>query len=219
MKVKNFLFSSLGIIIVSFGVALVAVVNYGLDPWGVLFNGFALAWNKVSPFGFNILYGDAITIVSVFTVTIASFILKERWNYLSVIAGIVLGQFVNIFAAILSVFDFDGTPVKIIAIFVAMILIGIGISFTIIFPFFMSPVDYFSIAVDKLTPTNYGVTRVICDTSAVALGFIVVYALTQNFTESKIGFGTVIMFLLGGIIVNFCLTNMQKIFTNKTDDR
>lgn len=211
---KSIIGSVIGIIIIAFGVALIVKASIGIDPWGVFFNAMQMVYMSFKPtFMPAISFGDSITIISFFVVISASLIVKEKIKWLSIVGGILLGQFVNIWSWILQVFLFPkiniivlGTSIDMMSfllLIVGILILSFGVAITIYYPAIMSPVDYLMYALDvKIKHISYGVIRVISDITMTSLGALIILLLTHDFGKTRVGIGTVLMFLVTGIVID-----------------
>ncbi|MGL4662967.1 MAG: hypothetical protein ACRCV7_04745 [Culicoidibacterales bacterium] len=219
---KSIIGSVIGIIIIAFGVALIVKASIGIDPWGVFFNAMQTVYMSFKlDFMPAISFGDSITIISFFIVISASLIVKEKIKWLSIVGGIILGQFVNIWSLIFQIFYFPqmtvsifGASIDMVSLFllvVGILILSFGVAITIYYPAIMSPVDYLMYALDvKIKHISYGVIRVISDITMTSLGALIILLLTHDFGKTRVGIGTVLMFLVTGIIID----KVQKMLGN-----
>lgn len=225
--VKSTLYSIVGIIIIAFGVAMIVKANVGFDPWGVFFNAMKELYLAVKPSFFPVIQlGDSITIVNVFIVLLASFLVKEKIKWLSIAGGIVLGQFVNVWSAIISPIAFPQYfvvlgPVNLdlvgmIILVISIFILSLGIVVTIYYPTIQTPVDYLAYAIDKVIPAiNYGVLRVMSDCIAMCVGIIIVYGVTRDFAMTRVSVGTILMFMITGLVINLVKSITDKFMLPK----
>lgn len=206
--------SVVGIIVIAFGVSLVVKASVGIDPWGVFFNAMREVYMtyKLSSMP-TLTLGDSITIVNIFIVVISSLLVKEKIKWLSIVGGIVLGQFVNVWSFLLTNITFGQINVELfgstfnligyILLVLGIVVISFGIAITIHFPLVLSPVDYLAYALDKVvSPISYGVLRVISDISIAVLGMVIVLLVTGDFSRTRVGVGTILMFLVTGLVID-----------------
>lgn len=203
------LMSLIGIIFIALGLAIFVKAAIGLDPWGVLFNGSLNAYKTLLPKQLHIFqYGDMITLVSTLFVFIASYMKKESIKWLSIISGVVLGQCVNLWVALLgaplqtNIFN----PTSYILLILGIVALAVGSVVSLSFPILLSPVDYLILAIkDKFPKVKYGPVRIGADTSAVILGTIITLVFTQQMNLVLVNVGTVIMFFGIGFAINLLL--------------
>lgn len=216
------LMSLVGVIFLALGLATIVKAAIGLDPWGVLFFGVLSAYNKVTPLELHFIqYGDMITIVSTIFVLIASLMKKERIKWLSIVSGFFLGQFVNIWVAlwfsiqIPSVFIGSFNVMSLLILAFGIFTLSLGSTISLNFPMLMTPVDYLILAIKDYFPNReYGPVRIMADTSAVIVGYIITFIFTQNFFTASIGIGTILMFFCVGFVINLLIPFITPI-TNK----
>lgn len=223
-KTSRKLGSIIGIIIIALGVAIIVKANIGIDPWGVFFNAVQLVYMQFKPDFFpNMRFGDSITIVSFVIVMSASFLLKEKIKWLSIIGGVLLGQFVNVWSFILSgltPFKFDimllGLHIDLVSILmllIGIVILSLGVGLTIHCPFIMTPVDYLMYALDiKIKKVPYGIIRVISDICMTLIGTMIILFLTQDMSQTRVGIGTILMFLITGLVIDIFQRKMKKYF-------
>lgn len=221
--VIQFSMSLIGVILVAFGLAATVRASIGLDPWGVLFNSCLLTYKHFTPENLQlkfITYGNMITIISALFVVIASLLRKERLKVLSIISGIFLGTFVNLWIEILGKITFPTLfigPFNIVAILIVLfgiIVLSFGSSISLQFPILMTPVDYLVLAIkDRFPNQPYGIVRTCIDTSAVILGSIITYLVLFNITLIPLGLGTILNFFLIGYVINFISPRISPILT------
>lgn len=219
--------SSGGIIIIALGVAFIVKANIGIDPWGVFFNAMQMLYMGLKPaFLPGIQFGDSITLVSVVVVISASLILREKIKWLSIIGGVLLGQCVNIWLSLLQnvngpnwVVSFDSFSINIVSILglcVGIVILSVGVAITIHYPFILSPVDYLMYAIDvKIKHVPYGVIRVISDVIVTLVGACIIFLLTGGVDQTRIGVGTIVMFLVTGLIIDVFQSKMKRFVLKK----
>lgn len=218
--------SIIGIIVIAFGVAIIVKANIGIDPWGVFFNAMQTTYMMFkTSFMPSISFGDSITIISVFIVIIASILAKEKIKWLSIVGGVLLGQFVNVWSSIIQMFVFPNVKISLgiidfdiigmMLLVVGIIILSFGVAITIHYPFIMSPVDYLMYALDlKIKRISYGMIRVISDVSITCVGALIIILTTGDTAMTKVGIGTVVMFLITGLVIDKIQQNIGK-YVNK----
>lgn len=214
-KWKNAIVSGIGIIVIALGVALIVKANIGIDPWGVFFNATQMTYMAFRPEWLPaISFGDSITIISFVIVISASLLIKEKIKWLSIVGGILLGQCVNIWAYLL---QFVNIPVielhlgsisintvSFVFLVIGILILSFGVAITIHFPFIMTPVDYLMYAIDlKVPQIAYGIIRVISDITMTTIGALLILILTQDFSKTRVGIGTIILFFITGLVIDF----------------
>lgn len=215
----QFFMSFIGVILVAFGLAATVRGAIGFDPWGVLFNSCLLTYNKFTPQSWHIIaYGNMITIVSAFFVVIASLLRKERLKVLSIISGIFLGTFVQIWISLLLNITLPTLligPLNIVSILVVLfgiVVLSFGSSISLQFSMLMTPVDYLVLAIKERFPNHpYGIVRTCIDTSAVILGSIITFLVLFDITLVPLGLGTILNFFLIGYVINFISPRISPI--------
>lgn len=224
---KQLLGSVLGIAIIAFGVALIVKASLGIDPWGVFFNAMQMIYMtfKLS-FMPNISFGDSITIISFFIVIIASMLAKEKIKWLSIIGGVLLGQFVNVWSTVLQFVTFPEfklslgimsvDSVSLFLLITGILILSFGVAITIHYPYIMSPVDYLMYALDlRIHNLSYGVIRVISDVTMTSVGALLAMSLIGDPGKTKVGIGTILMFLITGLVIDKIQKKMGE-YINKT---
>lgn len=220
--------SVIGIIVIAFGVAIIVKASIGIDPWGVFFNAMQTVYMMCkTSFMPAISFGDSITIISIFIVIIASSLAKEKIKWLSIVGGVLLGQFVNVWSSILQIFVFPSIKVSLgitdfdiismCMLFVGIFILSVGVAITIHYPFIMSPVDYLMYALDlKIKRVSYGMIRVISDVSITCVGALIIILTTGDTAMTKVGIGTVVMFLITGLVIDKVQQNIGKYVNENT---
>lgn len=213
-RAKDMIVSVIGIAIIAFGVSFIVKASIGIDPWGIFFNAMQMTYMTFKPqFMPSLLFGDSIMIVSCFLVLIASCMLREKIKWLSIIGGVLLGQFVNAWSFFLQYlhvpsawFSIGGIAldgVNFLLLLIGILILSLGVAITIHFPFILTPVDYLMYALDiKIPFISYGLIRVFSDISISTVGVLMILSLTGDFGKTRIGVGTVVMLLITGLIID-----------------
>lgn len=218
----EFSMSLLSIIILAFGLAAIVIASIGFDPWGILFNGALLAYNKITPESLHFLkYGDMITIISTFFVFLVALVKRTKVKWLSILSGIFLGQFVNLW---INLWQFITIPniqfgifpfTSLLILTIGILALSLGSSIALSFSMLMSPVDYLISTISNTFSNHaYGHIRIIADTSAVIIGVIIVFAFTFSFNQTQVGVGTIILFFAVGYVINLILPSLTKLLSN-----
>ncbi|MDL2310447.1 YitT family protein [Peptostreptococcaceae bacterium OttesenSCG-928-C18] len=199
MKIKNFLykclFSFLGVVIITIGVAFLNVGNVGVDN----FTAFNTALGKI----FNLSLGTFQLLINIVFIIFVFIFGKKYIGFGTLITMTLIGFFIDFFTNLLSLYvTFEiNFIIKVLFLIFGTLLFTFGISLYISADFGIAPFDAISMILVDYTNIKYKYIRMLQDllfmTTALLLG-------------GPVGIGTIITCFFNGPFIDF--------FYNKISD-
>lgn len=198
VMIKKCMVLIIGIAISAFGISLFYALNIGTDPISVLVDG-----------EHNLMQLDYGTVTLINNIVLIVFGLIFARKYLhvgTVIGGLVMGPFINLFLAVLNpvITDTMSYFTKFVLLFPAVGLMGLGIAIVIGIEFGVG-------SMDLLTLTLRDVTKL--KLKWVKMGLDVIFTIAGYLMGGIIGAGTIVGVLLTGPIIGFLVPRLKKLFS------
>ncbi len=185
--IYSILFYIVGIIILSFGITMLLLSDFGVGPWDAFFVGL---YNQ-----FGLTVGSWIFIVGVILVFVNSYLLKSRINLPSLLTFFITGLFIDFWMLI--VFDhvvITDTIFQVALLIFGIICMGAGIGSYMQLEIARNPIDNLMIAVNYRTGLSLALSKMSLELMALLLAFII---------KGPIGIGTFVIALGIGPLVQF----------------
>ncbi|MDL2280991.1 DUF6198 family protein [Selenomonadales bacterium OttesenSCG-928-I06] len=197
-KIKPYLVFCLGVFIGAFGMALITKANIGLTPIACLPFVFYLATPLT--FGMTLCIMNMIFVLAQVAILGKDF---EKFQYLQFFVAFLLGFFVDINMYILKMFNPEIYFLKIAALILGCVIMGLGISIQIKQNLLLLPGDGLVKAICDKISQEFGYIKIAVDSAVVILAFFASLALLG--TIEGIREGTIILALLTGLCIKFFL--------------
>ncbi|XMB66825.1 hypothetical protein RI065_11140 [Mycoplasmatota bacterium zrk1] len=198
---KRLLFYFIGMTLIGFGVGFILIANVGVGPWDLFMANIVAATKS----NFTTLFG----IQSVILVTAGYILRKEKPNIgvlLIVITALYIGYLIDL---ILDNFNFMNTSVYgYIALISALVVINIGINIARITNIILPSIDFFVESLHIRTGISFGRVKQLIEFIVLVLGLGI--ALLYDL-PNKLWFGTIIILVCGGPLVNLFYSPVKKI--------
>ncbi|HWQ79503.1 MAG TPA: DUF6198 family protein [Anaerovoracaceae bacterium] len=204
--VKQYTVFIFGLFFISFGVAFVTKAELGTSPIAAIPYSLSLIIPKLS-------LGNWAIIFNILLVLIQLMILRKDANKVELLLQFAIsfffGFFIDLSMMVLSGFTPQAYPVKMISLMIGCAIIAFGVYLEVIADVVMLPNDAFVRTVAKALNKEYGVVRVISDSSmAVIAGVLCIILLGKL---SGVREGTVIVALIVGNIIRLFTSKLQKL--------
>lgn len=165
----------IGLMLYGLGVYLGIQANIGLAPWDAFAMGISIQT--------GLLFGNAALIVSL-VVLIVDFFLKEKIGFGTILNGILVGKFVDLYAWIGLMPKMDNFFVGIVVLLLGQVVICFASYFYIGAGFGCGPRDSLMVAMaKKLDKLPIGAVRALIEGTALLIGWLL---------GAKVGLGTII---------------------------
>ncbi|WP_456272206.1 YczE/YyaS/YitT family protein [Bacillus sp. AK031] len=188
-------FFSVGLIILTLGVALVIKANLGASSWD------ALAVGESTTFGITV--GTCVFINGIILIFINAFLLKKRPEVLAAVSIFIIGALIDFWLLIgLKNFAPDGIGVQSATLAVGILALGVGVAVYLQAKFPASPMDTIMIAISTRFGLSLRASRLISEGLALALAVAF---------GGAVGVGTVIVTLTLGFIVQYFFPKFEKL--------
>lgn len=187
LTLRRFTFYTLGILILTFGIALSILSNMGTSPFDALLVGLYRS------FGLSI--GSWEIVVGLFMVLCNALAEKRRPEYLALLTSFLTGLGIDFWMYLLS--DWlhpDALLSRIIYLAIGMVIGGLGIAINLQSHFAPNPMDRSMQVVRNLTGWNFAISRAMISIVLVLLALLF---------GGPIGVGTILSALFTGAIINF----------------
>lgn len=175
------IFFLVGLLIMGFGISLIAISNFGNGPWDAVNIGLS------EKSGLSI--GIAMNIVAFIQIIIGGIIRKEFPNFTTMITSIFLGLFVDFWMLFLGDIIINEILMKFTVFILALPITSIGISIYLVSNLPNTPLDYFMLAIKSKLNLSLMASKITSESIGLVLGFIL---------GGTIGIGTIIIILAIG---------------------
>jgi uncharacterized membrane protein YczE len=199
LYVKKIILLVIGVAVSALGVSLFYALNIGTDPISVFVDGLHSQ--------FNLDFGT-ITLINNSILIIFGLIFARKYLHIgTVIGGLVMGPFINIFLDMFKLIIVDAVPymARFVLLFPAVALLGLGIALVISLEFGVGSMDLLTLTLRDVTKINLRWIKIALDFVFTVIGFIL---------GGVIGAGTVVGVLLTGPVIGFALPRFKKLFSN-----
>ena len=192
MKYKKFLlntlFSIVGVLILSFGVAILNIGNVGVDPF--------TAFNIAVGGAFNITLGNFQLLMNIIMLVLLLVFGRKFLGLGTVISMTMIGYSVEFFTHLLDGFTIYQSNLifKIVTLILGSSIFSLGISIYIISGLGVAPYDGLTLLIEDKTSLKYRFLRVIQDSSFTLVAFLF---------NGPIGIGTIISAFFTGPLIDF----------------
>jgi len=196
--IKKSLAVIVGVIIASLGISLFYALNIGTDPMSVLVDG---EHNLM-----NVGYGTVTLINSVVLITFGLFFARKYLKIGTIIGGLLMGPLINIFVPLFSSLLGESTSfiIKVVLLFPAVALLGVGISLIISVNFGVGSIDLLVLTVRDATKIKL---------KWVKMAFDLLFTIAGYLMGGIIGVGTVVGVLFTGPIIDFTIPYWKKLLS------
>ena len=194
--IKRYIIFLIGLFIVSLGISFITKANLGTSPISSI--------PYVLSFGFDLTLGEFTILFSIVLIIFQIILLEDKFkvsSFLQIPASILFGYFIDLTTMFLWWLD----PVKYIsemaALFIGCCILAFGVYLEVLADVVMLPGESLVNAISIRFHTNFGNTKVCCDTTMAIIAIL----LSIVFMHSVKGVreGTVISAAICGFIVKF----------------
>lgn len=194
MVLQRFIFYSLGIFVLTFGIACTIQSTLGAGPFDALLVGlhrtFGLtvgSWEIV--LGFIMILSNALA-------------QKRRPEYFALVTSLITGVFIDFWLLMLSdIVNPEVFLTQLAWLLIGMIVGGLGIAINLQADFAPNPMDRSMLVIRKLTGFNLFISRGLLSIVLVIFAFIF---------SGAIGIGTLIYAVFSGLVINFFMPYVAK---------
>lgn len=188
-------FFLIGVFIMAFGIAIIAVSNFGNGSWDAVNIGLS------KKTGLSI--GLCMNIVAIIQIIIGGIINKEFPNFKTLITSIFLGMSIDFWMLFLGKIVVNEPFMKFIVFILALPILSVGISIYLVSKLPNTPLDYFMLAIKSKLNLSLMVSKMLSESIGLVLGFIL---------GGTIGLGTIIIILTIGPMIEFLQKPCNSIF-------
>ena len=190
LKKKNYLtylFYLIGVIILSFGITVTIVSNFGAGSWDALNVGLS------NTIGLSV--GNWVILVGILLLIASSIIERKALKITSLLTSFIIGIFIDIWMVVLNSITTDTYLLKFILFIIGIIITSFGLSLIIFAKLPPGPIDYFALAIKDRFNLSIGQAKTISEGIGLILAIIF---------KGPVGLGTLLtMFIIGPCIQFF----------------
>ncbi len=205
---KRYILFIVSLFISALGVAITKRGELGVSPISSVANVFSYQFPILSMGSWLIAWNCVLIVGQIF-------ILRKHFKpiqFLQVPLSFLFGYFTDFGMFLVSFFPADIYVVRLIWVFLGVIVLGFGISLSVIANVIMNSGEAFVKAISDTTQKNFGNVKILFDICCVALA-IVLSLIFFDFTLVGTREGTLIAAVLTGVVVKF----FQKKLLEKVD--
>ncbi|WP_282138468.1 YczE/YyaS/YitT family protein [Rossellomorea aquimaris] len=197
---RRLMFFTIGLFILTMGVALIIKSGLGASAWD------ALAVGESNMFGITV--GTAVFINGIVLIGLNALIMKKKPDVLAAGSILVIGLLIDFW--LLVVFN-DYAPEmlmnQVFTLASGILTMGLGIAIYLQAKFPASPMDTLMVAIHTRFGLNLRNSRIISEGFALSLAFLF---------KGDIGIGTIIVTLLLGFVVQYSFPIFEQLFERKS---
>ncbi|WP_064092903.1 YczE/YyaS/YitT family protein [Rossellomorea aquimaris] len=197
---RRLLFFTIGLFILTMGVALIIKSGLGASAWD------ALAVGESNMFGITV--GTAVFINGIVLIVLNALIMKKKPDVLAAGSILIIGMLIDFW--LLVVFNNFAPEVlfnQLLALASGILTMGLGIAIYLQAKFPASPMDTLMVAINTRFGLNLRNSRIISEGFALSLAFLF---------RGDIGIGTILVTLLLGFVVQYSFPLFEQLFERKS---
>jgi uncharacterized membrane protein YczE len=197
---ERFAFFTLGLLILTLGVALIIKSNLGASAWDALAVGESHM--------FSLTVGTCVFINGIVLIFINAFLLRKRPEVLAAATIFVIGMLID-FWLLVVLKDFSPTTVflQYTALVSGILTMGIGVAIYLQAKFPSSPMDTLMVAIHTRFNLNLRTSRIISESFALLLAFLF---------HGAIGIGTIIVTASLGFVVQYFFPMFEQLLKRRS---
>ena len=141
----------IGIVTIALGIAMTIQANMGAGTWDLLAHGLSLKFSMTTGFWQNINFITSLVLITI--------IFKRKLNVLSLIPGLVLGSFVDVFLR----FDFAAYLHSYLLIFLGTFVMAVGVMIYLRQNLMPNAIDYLMLTLQEELKISTSLAKLITD--------------------------------------------------------
>jgi len=194
LRMGQYFFYGLGLIILALGIALTIQSQLGTSPFDALLVGLS------ENIGFTV--GSWEIILALIIIIMNSLLIRKRPEFLGLVSAILTGVGIDLWLKLIETLIAPELWIgKLISYIIGLILIGLGTAMYLYTNFAPAPIDQLMLIIRELTKISILFSR--------TLQYLLFMILAIIF-GGPIGIGTVITLFLGGPILSFFMPIVEK---------
>lgn len=194
--IKKYFWFVIGVIINSFGIALITKASMGTSP--------ITSVAYVMSLKFPLTLGQFSFLMNLVFILLQIILLRRNFKplqLLQLVVNIIFSYCIDLSMSLLSVFHFDNLISQIIALLLGCIVLGLGISIEVAPDVLMVPGEGLVRAISTVANKRFGTVKVVFDTTLVIIAVIMSFIFWGRL--NGLGLGTIVSALFVGHVVNF----------------
>lgn len=202
--IKRYFLFVVGTFFIGLGVGASKLSNLGISPVSSVANVLSIKFDFLTVGSWVFLWNSLLILVQIV-------ILKKDFKpiqFLQIAVSFLLGVFTDLGVAFFSNFPAESYPVKLLFVLIGVLLIGFGISLTVISNSIMNVAESLVKVISDKTGKNFGTVKVLFDVSSVVIS-IILSLIFFKFRIVGTREGTVITALLAGNVVKFFVKRIK----------
>ena len=203
-KLKRYLLFLVGLFINSLGVSLVTKANLGTSPISSI--------PYVLSLKFPFTLGNFTIVYNLVLIALQIIILRKNFkieNILQIPVAVMFGYFIDFTMYLLFWVDPQNYFMKIIALLLGCFVLGFGVYIEVVADVVMLPGESFVRAIVQTWNTNFGITKIIVDSSMVIIAGVLSFAIFGRLNGLREG--TVVAALSVGFIARLFGEKLEAI--------
>lgn len=195
LTLRRFLFYTLGILVLTFGIALTIQSNMGTGPFDALLVGLFKT--------FGVTIGSWEIVVGLLMVLFNAFAERRRPEYLALLTSFVTGICIDFWLFVISDWVHPHQIIsKIFCLVLGLIIGGLGIAVNLQADFAPNPMDRSMQVVRNITGLDIAISRALISIVLIILAFIF---------HGPIAIGTILSALFTGTAIKFFIPYVAKL--------
>lgn len=194
--IKKYFWFIIGVIINSFGIALITKASMGTSP--ITSVAYVLSLK------FPLTLGQFSFLMNLVFILLQIVLLRKNFKPLQLlqfVVNIIFSYCIDMSMSLLSFFPFDSLISQILALLLGCIVLGLGISIEVAPDVLMVPGEGLVQAISTVSNKHFGTVKVAFDTTLVLIAVILSFIFWGRL--NGLGLGTIVSALCVGHVVNF----------------
>lgn len=200
--VARYLIFALGVLVNSFGIALITKGALGTSPISSTPYVLSLQFPALS-------FGATTFVVNLLFIAIQIVLLRRDFQpvqLLQLVVNVVFSEFIDVSTRMLGFFEPTSLPVQLLCVVLGCAVLALGISIEVAPNVILVPGEGAVRAIASVCTARFGTVKICFDLTLVAIALMLTFAF---FGEVRgLGLGTVISALVVGKLVNLCNTHL-----------
>lgn len=195
-------FFLIGLILISFGISVSIISNFGVGGWD--------AFNIGLKYHFGFTIGTWMNVCAACFILMGGILRQERPRFETFITSIVIGISVDVWMMIFKPLQIHDITYQFLVFMSAIVIISVGAGIYLVSELPPNPIDYFMLSLCQRFHISITKAKICSESLGLLLGFL---------SGGPIGLGSVIMILCFGPAIDFCFRIAERYYIMLTKKR
>lgn len=195
MRMIRILFFLIGLILISLGISVSIVSDFGIGGWDAFNIGLK------QHFGFTI--GTWMNICAACFIILSAMLQKKRPMISTIITSLVIGIGTDMWMTLFQDIVIPSTLVSFITFIIAITIIAFGAGMYLVSELPPNPIDLFMMSISERFQISIMYSKMMIESTGLILGFL---------SGGPIGFGSLIMIICFGPLIQFFYQRFKRFY-------